>query len=219
MPNTSAAPDKSAVTKLYEIFLAGEYAAVHRLIDESAMAPAVADGVALIRLMGSEIAHLELLAEQVTGAGGTVDAAITAHRGVFDRYHRVTTPSTWLEVLVKLYLSDGMVADFYAEMVETLPGEARKVFREVLAHTASSQFARDEVRAAVEADPAIAAPLTLWGRRLLGEAITHMQWVLAEDDDVTDLLFASTGSLATATAFFDAIAERHTERMAELGLG
>ena len=55
-------------------------------------------------------------------------------------------------------------------------------------------------------------------RRLLGEAITHMQWVLAEDDDVMDLLFAGTGSLATASVFFDAIAERHAERMAELSL-
>lgn len=226
MPNTPEAPEKSpeapakaAVAKLYEIFLAGEYAAVRRLIAESEMAPEVADRVALMRLMGSEIAHFEVLAGEVEQAGGSVVAAIEEHSGVFDKYHRVTTPSSWLEVLVKLYLSDGMVADFYAEMAETLPEEAREVFAEVSSNTASSEFARDEVRAAVAADPAIASPLTLWGRRLLGEAITHMQWVLAEDDDVTDLLFTSTGSLATAMSFFDAIAARHADRMAELSLG
>lgn len=218
MPNTPEAPENPAVLKLYEIFLAGEYSAVRRLVHDAEMAPTTADRVAVMRMTGSEIAHFEVLAEQVTRAGGGVDAAIDAHREVFDKYHRVTDPSSWLEVLVKLYIGDGMTADFFSEMVQTLPDEAREVFREVMASTTSSDWVRDEVRAAVAADPRIASPLALWGRRLLGEAITHMQWVLAEDEDVMDLLFAGTGSLATASVFFDAIAERHSERMAALSL-
>lgn len=225
MPNTSAAPDNPAVPadpavlKLYEIFLAGEYAAVRRLIHDSEMAPSIDDRVAVMRMMGSEIAHFDVLADQVTRAGGDVGAAIDRHRGVFDRYHQVTDPGSWLEALVKLYVGDGMTADFFDEMVHTLPPEAREVFREVMASTTSSDWVRDEVRAAVAADPRIAAPLTLWGRRLLGEAITHMQWVMAEDDGVTDLLFAGAGSLSNVAVFFDAIAERHGERMADLSLG
>ncbi|MFT3661409.1 MAG: ferritin-like fold-containing protein [Gordonia sp. (in: high G+C Gram-positive bacteria)] len=218
MPNTSAAPENSAVTKLYEIFLAGEYAAVRRVIDESEMAPTTRDRVAMMTMMGSEIDHFQVLAERVEAAGGSVEKAVDEHLAVFDEYHRVTEPSDWLEVLVKLYIGDGMVADFSAEMVEVLPEEAREVFHEVLGHTTSSDWARDEVRAAVAADPAIAAPLALWGRRLLGEAITHMQWVLAEDEEVTDLLFARAGALTGAAVFFDNMAERHAQRMADLAL-
>ncbi|AVM01433.1 hydroxylase [Gordonia iterans] len=218
MANDSAAPENPAVTKLYEIFLAGEYAAVRRLIDESAMAPTTRDRVAVMGLMAAEIEHFQVLAAQVEGAGGSAERAIDQHVSVFDKYHRVTEPSDWAEVLVKLYIGDGMVADFFAEMVEVLPDGVREVFREVLATTSPSDWARDEVRAAVAADPAIAAPLALWGRRLLGEAITHMQWVLAEDEDVTDLLFDRSGALAGAAAFFDSMAERHAQRMADMSL-
>lgn len=218
MPNTPVAGDDRALVTLYEIFLAGEYAAVHRLNDEQAMAPTVGDRVSLMRMTRSEIDHFEALATQVEAAGRDVNAAITAHVAVFDKYHRVTTPSSWLEVLVKLYISDGMVADFFGEMAQALPEAAREVFGEVMGHTVSSEWAREGVVAAVAADPAIAAPLALWGRRLLGEAITHMQWVLAEDEAVTDLLFAGVGSLATAATFFDTMAQRHTERMAALSL-
>jgi len=100
-----------------------------------------------------------------------------------------------------------------------LPAGTRDVFASVMGQTGSSEWAKDTVRAAVAADPAVASPLTLWGRRLLGEAITHMQWVLAEDEDVTDLLFAGAGSLSSVATFFEAIAQRHAARMAELSLG
>lgn len=218
MPNTPATPEDRAVATLYEIFLAGEYAAVQRLIEESAMAPTTADRVNVMRMLGSEIDHFDVLAQQVSAVGEVVDRAVARHVGVFEKYHRVTTPSNWLEVLVKLYIGDAMVADFFAEVGQTMPEPARGVISGVMAHTVSSDWARDEVRAAVRADPAVAAPLALWGRRLLGEAITHMQWVLAEDDAVTDLLFAGTGSLTNAAAFFDTMAQRHSERMAAMGL-
>lgn len=218
MPNTSGAPGTPAVTKLYEIFLAGEYAAVGRLMDDAAMAPTTADRVALLRMMGSEIDHFEVLAEKVTAAGASVDEAVVAHVDVFERYHRVTEPRNWLEVLVKIYIGDGMAGDFVAELVQSLPEPAREVLQEVTADSGVFEWARDQVRAAVAADPAVASPLALWGRRLLGEAVTHMQWVLAEDEDVTDLLFAGTGAITNAAHFFESMAQRHSERMAELSL-
>ena len=219
MPNTADTANAAAIQTLYEIFLAGEYAAVNRMIDDLAMAPTTGDRIAMQRMIGSEQQHFNLLAEQVENAGGDVVAAVDQHRGVFDRYHQTTHPSTWLEALVKMYVGDGLAADFYDEMVERLPTEAHDVMAEALAKTESSEWALDEVRAAVAADPDLKSPLTLWGRRLLGEAITHAQWVLAEDESMTDLLFSQSGSLTAAASFFDNMAERHSQRMADLGLG
>ena len=95
---------------------------------------------------------------------------------------------------------------------------SQAVMAEVMSETANSQFARDQVRAAVEADPSIKSALVLWGRRLLGEAITHAQWVLAAEEEVTDLLFAGASSLTGVAGFFDVVAGKHAERMADLGL-
>lgn len=208
----------AAVNKLYQVLLAGEFAACYRLIEESAMAPTTADRVAIMRLIAAEMGHFEVLAEQIRAEGGDPDAAVASHAKVFDQYHRVTMPTSWLEVLVKMYIGDGLAADFYVEMADVMPAEVQPIMKQVMAETGSSQFAVDGVRAAVAADPAVAAPLALWGRRLLGEAITHMQWVLAEEEDVMAMLFDGTATLNNAADFFENMAARHSQRMTELSL-
>uniref|UniRef100_UPI003D8E3CD6 ferritin-like fold-containing protein n=1 Tax=Gordonia sp. B7-2 TaxID=3420932 RepID=UPI003D8E3CD6 len=212
-------PDHPALTKLFAVLLAGEFAAFYRLIDESAMAPDVESRISIARMAASEIGHFDQLAERVGAAGIDAAAAVRRYRSVFDQYHRVTTPKTWLEALVKAYVGDGLAADFYNELAGVLPPQARDLVADVMAETANSQFAREQVRAAVDADPNLASPLTLWGRRLLGEAITHAQWVLAAEEEVTDLLFEGATSLQGVANFFDSVAEKHAQRMADLGLG
>ncbi|MGC4933704.1 ferritin-like fold-containing protein [Gordonia sp. DT30] len=209
----------AAVGKLFAVLLAGEYAAFYRLIDESSMAPDTVSGIAIARMAASEIAHFELLAEQVVQRGLDPAESVERYRPVFDRYHLATTPQTWLEALVKAYVGDGLAADFYLELSEFMPSAAQRVVAGVMAETGNSRFAREQVRAALAADPALRSPLTLWGRRLLGEAVTHAQWVLAAEEDVTDLLFSGTTSLNGVADFFESITARHAQRMADMGLG
>lgn len=183
------------------------------------MAPDVQGRINIARMVASEIAHFENLSEQVSRYGIDPAEAVVRYSGVFDEYHRVTNPKTWYEALVKAYIADGLAADFYAEVSGALPPGPRAVVAEVMSATGSSAFARDEVRKAIDANPALRSPLTLWGRRLLGEAITHAQWVLAAEEEVTDLLFAGAASLQGMAGFFDVVADRHSARMADLGLG
>ncbi|WP_083889033.1 ferritin-like fold-containing protein [Gordonia sp. KTR9] len=209
----------SAIGKLFAVLLAGEFAAFHRLIEESAMAPDVPSRIAIARMAASEVGHFDRLAERVEAMTGLGAAeAVERYRSVFDQYHRATTPKTWYEALVKAYVGDGLAADFYAELADMLPPDSQSVMAEVMSETVNSQFAREQVRAAVEADPSIKSALVLWGRRLLGEAITHAQWVLAAEEEVTDLLFAGASSLTGVAGFFDVVASKHADRMADLGL-
>ncbi|MCG7635504.1 MULTISPECIES: ferritin-like fold-containing protein [Gordonia] len=215
----SAEMQDSAIGKLFAVLLAGEFAAFHRLIEESAMAPDVPSRIAIARMAASEVGHFDRLAERVEAMTGLGAAeAVERYRSVFDQYHRATTPKTWYEALVKAYVGDGLAADFYAELSDMLPPDSQAVMAEVMSETANSEFARDQVRAAVEADPSIKSALVLWGRRLLGEAITHAQWVLAAEEEVTDLLFAGASSLTGVAGFFDVVAGKHADRMADLGL-
>ena len=95
---------------------------------------------------------------------------------------RTTAPSTWLEGLVKAYVGDGIAADFYREVAEFLDPSTRELVLEVLADTGHADFAVREVRAAIQADPALAGRLALWARRLVGEAMSQAQRVAAERD-------------------------------------
>lgn len=215
---TSLPDDHPGITALFGVLLAGELAAFYRLASESAMAPDLRGRVAIAQMAGAEMAHFEILAREVTRRGGDVDETVARHAPVLDRYHGSTTPNTWLESMVKAYIGDGLAADFYLEVAHTLPRDAEAVVREVMAETGHSQFAREQVRAAVAADPALTSPLRLWGRRLLGEAITQAQHVLAAEDSLTDALFSDAADLGRVATFFASIQDRHATRLQELGL-
>ena len=87
---------------------------------------------------------------------------------------------------------------------------------------ASSAFVVDRVRAAIAADHRLGGRLALWGRRLMGEALTQAQRVAAERDALTALLAGGVDrpglDLAAIGRMFTRLTERHAERMAELGL-
>ncbi|MDT5319010.1 MAG: hypothetical protein QOD88_1532, partial [Mycobacterium sp.] len=92
------------------------------------------------------------------------------------------------------------------------------VVRAVLAETGHSQFVVAEVQAAVTASEKQRHRLALWSRRLLGEAITQAQFVLAEHDELVDLVMSSGEGLIQMTEFFDRLQHTHSTRMHELGL-
>nr|WP_234974374.1 ferritin-like fold-containing protein [Williamsia sterculiae] len=209
--------DHPGIRQLFGVLLAGELAAFYRLTDEAQLAPDLQGRLAMARMAASEMRHFEVLAGRLSSEVAVEDA-IVRFAPVLERYHSSTPPNTWLEALVKSYIGDGLAADFYLEVASVLPTEAEQVVRTVMAETASSHFACAEVRRAVTENPDLIAPLTLWGRRLLGEAITQAQHVLAAEDTITDLLFAGS-DLNRMAEFFESIQDRHVTRMSDLGLG
>ena len=64
----------------------------------------------------------------------------------------------------------------------------------------------------------VAGRLALWGRRLVGEAITQSQAVIAEHDRLAELIITGTGDLAGVGRLIERITNAHTERMKTLGL-
>lgn len=169
-------------------------------------------------MAAAEMGHYELLRGALEERGIDVVPAMTRYAPALENYHRLTTPSTWLEALVKTYIGDALAADFYLEIADVLPDEVADVVRAVLAETGHSQFVVAEVRAAVMSSQKQRHRLALWSRRLLGEAITQAQYVLADRDDLVDLVVSGTDGLGQLTEFFDRVQNTHATRMRELGL-
>jgi hypothetical protein len=168
-------------------------------------------------MAAAEMSHYEVLRDALARRGIDIVPAMTKYASALENYHRLTTPSTWLEALVKTFVGDAMAADFYLEIADVMPAEVADVVRSVLAETGHSQFVVSEVRAAVTASDRQRHRLALWSRRLLGEAITQAQFVLAEHDELVDLVMAG-GGLSQMTDFFDRLQNTHNSRMQELGL-
>jgi hypothetical protein len=210
--------DHPGVDQLLALLAYGEVAAFYRLTDEARMAPDLRGRISMASMAAAEMGHYELLRDALESRGVDVVPAMSRYASALDSYHRLTTPSTWLEALVKTYVGDALAADFYMEIADGLPGEVADVVRATLAETQHSQFVVAEVRAAVTSSAKQRSRLALWSRRLLGEAITQAQYVLADHDELVDLVVSRTEGLTQLAGFFDRLQHTHDERMHELGL-
>jgi tRNA-(MS[2]IO[6]A)-hydroxylase (MiaE)-like len=210
--------ENTAVADLLGVLAYAELTAFDRLAEDARMAPTLTGRAALARMAAAEIGHHFRLAARLEELGVDPATAMTPFVSALDTFHESTRPSTWLEGLVKAYVGDGLAADFYREIAGFLPEPDRGLVLDVLADTGYSDFAVREVRAAIAADRTVAGRLALWGRRLVGEAMTRSQAVIAEHDPLAELIVSGTGDLSGIGRLIERITQAHTDRMKALGL-
>ena len=210
--------DSSAVVELLGALAYAELTAFDRLAEDARLAPTLAGRAALARMAAAEIAHHGRLTDRLTELGADPARAMAPFVPALDAFHEGTRPSTWLEGLVKAYVGDGLAADFYREIAGFLPEPDRALVLDVLADTGHADFAVREVRSAIAADRRLPGRLSLWGRRLVGEAMTQSQAVIAEHDGLAELIISGTGDLGGVARLITRITDAHTQRMKTLGL-
>ncbi|MGW4841215.1 ferritin-like fold-containing protein [Nocardia brasiliensis] len=210
--------DHPGVIDLFAVLAYGEISAFYRLAEEAKLSPTLRGKVAVAKMASAEMGHFNALESALAERGVDIFDAMAPFVRALDAYHASTDPSTWLESMVKFYVGDGIAADFYTEIAGALTPEVAAVVRDVLEETSHSEFVVEEVRRAVETSRSERDRLTLWGRRLLGEAITQAQYVMAQRDELTELVLSATGDLNGIAALFERMQTSHAERMAKLGL-
>jgi hypothetical protein len=213
-----AGVDQRAVVELLGVLAYAELTAFDRLAEDARLAPTLDGRAALARMAAAEVAHHGRVTARLRELGVAPVAAMEPFVAPLDAFHDGTRASTWLEGLVKAYVGDGLATDFYREIAAFLPQPDRALVEEVLADTGHADFAVREVRAAIASDRAVAGRLALWARRLVGEALTQSQAVIAEHDHLAELIITGTGSLAGVGELLTRITTAHSARMQALGL-
>ena len=212
----------AAVVDLLGAIAYGEISAFERLAEDAKMAPTLEDKAELAKMASSEFGHVQRLRDRLVKLGASPYDAMQPFVEPFESFHGRTAPSDWLEGLVKAYVGDGLSADFYREIAAFLDADTRRLIIDSLTDAGQSEFVVDRVGKAIAADPRVSGRLALWGRRLMGEALTEAQRVAADRDALTALLAGGIDmpglDLAAIGRMFTRLTERHAARMQELGL-
>lgn len=174
--NTTA----DATSDLLALLAYGNLAAFGRTAADADLAPDLALKSAMARLAAHHYRRHEHLVERLTSAGLDAQTAMAPFVPPIDAFHARTLPDDWPEALLKAYVGEGIVADFAA---------VSQAFttRSVPVAPVDTSFLGEAIEAELAADPAIAGRLALWGRRVVGEALSQAQRVAADRPDLADL--------------------------------
>jgi hypothetical protein len=213
---------RAGVIELLGALAYGEISACQRIVEDSRMAPDLATAVEVAMMASAEFDHFIALRDRLVELGVDAYKAMEPFVESFESFHRRTAPSDYLEGLVKMYVGDGLAADFYREIAAYLDPETRALIVETMSGTSHSDFVIDQVRKAIDAEPRVGGRMALWGRRLMGEALSQAQALVAERDVLTSVIVGAADSpamdLTAIGRMFTRVTEAHTERMAALGL-
>ncbi|GAA4372088.1 ferritin-like fold-containing protein [Paeniglutamicibacter cryotolerans] len=218
------APASKKPQDRYETALLGlvayrELSAFERLSSDARFSPTLVDRESLARLAVAEFGHYELVREHIAAKGLDIQETMEPFIESIDALHERTKPGDWYESLIKAYVIDEVSADFYRAISQQLGDEARTLVASVQTSEQQTGWLRERLRLSLCDDPRLASRLALWGRRLLGEALTQARSIGEQYDywGAADAV-AHNDSTQPMTALFAHLVENHSRRMSALGL-
>lgn len=206
-----------ATIDLLAVLAYGELQAFDRLAQDALLAPDLAGRESVTDMAVGEYGHYKILVDGLRQRGADPWVVMEPFRKPIDDFHASTSPADYPEALVKIYVGDGIAADFYREVAQFLDEDSRELVVTVCDDLGHSSFVVPTVRSMIAADRTLASRLSLWGRRLVGEALSQSQRVAAEREAMGELLVGST-DLAELGRMFARLTDAHAARMRELGL-
>ncbi|MCE1179416.1 MAG: ferritin-like domain-containing protein [Micrococcales bacterium] len=213
---------RQAVVDLLGALAYAELSAFTQLVADSEEAPNHGLKARVCRLAVAEFGQYEDLVAGIRDLGADPDEAMAPFTRSIDDFHARTSATTWLEGLVKAYVGEGIAGDFYREVAAYVDPSTRALVHRAVDDDAQSDLVLEVVGNAIEADPRVAGRLALWGRRLVGEALSQAQHVAVERDGLASLLVGGVhgagADLAELGRMFTRLTDAHTERMTRLGL-
>ncbi|WP_394939116.1 ferritin-like fold-containing protein [Psychromicrobium sp. YIM B11713] len=189
----------------------GELSAFERLSSDARFSPTLQDRAALGRMAVAEFRHFELVSDRLADLGHDAEAAMRPFQVSVDAFHDRTRPADWYESIMKAYVIDTISADFYSAVSQFLDAPTRDLVAEIQDPEESSVL-QARLRGMVRDDPRLASRLALWGRRLVGEALTQAQRLSLEGGFLPEGVASFQGPLMAE------LTKNHSRRMSQLGL-
>ncbi len=177
-----------------------------------AIAPSIVAKEALAAAAGAAVDRHRALVALLEARG--VDAAVEMdrHRGVVDRFQRLTQGQDWYEAALGCYLAGGFLGDLFLALADGLPKDLAPAVQELFGTNEDEIFVV-LFTAAMTDNPRLPSRLALWGRRILGDAL-----LVARDTLSLGAGQATAKEEERIEPAFSELVAQHTRRMDALGL-
>jgi tRNA-(MS[2]IO[6]A)-hydroxylase (MiaE)-like len=215
---SESGPPHDAVVDLLALLAYGELQAFDQMAADARLAPDLRRRAVLSEMAAAEIVNYRRLERRLLDLGVDPEASMGPFISALQEYHDQTQPKDWLEALAKAYVGDGVADDFYREVAAFLGERDRALVLQVLHDSRYADFAAQELREAIAADPKEANRMSMWARRLVGEGLSQAQRVAVERPALATLIVTGSGDLAGVQALLKRLTTAHTTRMATVGL-
>jgi len=184
-------------------------AAMTRLAKDGDQAPSIGTHIEHARMSARAFRNFEGLETWAEHRGLDLDEAAGEYSGLFDDLDARTRPGTWWERSVKTYVTIGAFSDLLLQI-----SELHDLFEEDAGDwdLGQGEWVRVRLAPLTDHDEQLAARLSLWARRVGGEALglvrstlfTHPE-LAKNDPDTVDAIVAW-------------VTKRHQERMTRIHL-
>jgi hypothetical protein len=208
----------AGVVELLALLAFAELQAFDQMAADAKLAPDLRRRAVLSEMAAAEIVNYRKLEKRLVDLGVDPEEAMAPYAGALQAYHDQTEPRDWLEALTKAYVGDGIADDFYREVAAFLAEEDRELVLQVLHDSRYAEFAAEEIRRAIQADPKVANRMSMWARRLVGEGLSQAQRVAGERPALAVLIVVGSGDQAGVQSLLKRLTSEHTTRMASVGL-
>jgi hypothetical protein len=210
---------RSFLMDLLGVMAYGELSAFERLSSDARYSPSLHDRAVLGRIAVIEFQHYELVSARLEDMGVDAEVAMLPFQPSVDYFHERTRPADWFESLMKAYVIDTVSADFYRALARHLDASTRALVERIQGGEEATAVLRDRLQTALADDPRLASRLSLWARRLLGEALSQARRVSLEHAFLGGLIGADEERSQEMVRDLTAeIAANHSRRMSQLGL-
>jgi hypothetical protein len=195
----------------------GELSAFGRLSADSRLAPTLRDRATFAKIAVGAFGNYALISGRLAEMGQDPEDAMLRFQPSFDHFHERTPPGDWFESILKAYVIDTVSSDFYRTVSAFLDTGTQQFVRKVASADQATEALRILLMRALRDDPRLASRLALWGRRIVGEALTQVQRVALEHPGLRTVLHngEARAEMRRLTA---ELADHHGRRMTGLGL-
>lgn len=213
-------PPADARTQLLGLVACCSLSAFEQTASASARAPQVEQKLVLARLAAQRFSHLGRLEQALAAQGVSVADAMQDFVAPVDAFTQHTQPRDWGQALVKLCVVGGLVADFAAAAGPNLKPAEREILLGSIDDGELSQEPGQMLAQVLQSDPEGTGALALYGRRLLGEALSQVQRISASRPELTQALTGQHDGrdLAAMGDLMAGLSLGHARRMEQLGL-